>query len=265
MKKYDVLIANPAGNITALVLNQEVVKEEYMIISNKLMGIHELGIEQVGFVKNSKNEGIPRLEMMGGEFCGNATRSFGLYIASCRGVIDSEVVLVEISGCSSILEVETNVKNKYASTIMPLPVGVDYIQIEGYDLIPVIKFEGIVHVIAENIEASNEIYEKIKQVIINEYDIEAFGIMFFNRNELKIIPLVYVKETNSVVYENSCGSGSIATAIYLAKDNIDGTYVYDINNPGGIIKAKVYKQDGVIKKATIGGEVTLSRIKSITL
>lgn len=265
MNVYDVLIADPVGNITAIVLNRNVERKDYMYVASKLMDIHELGIEQVGFVKDPKIGGELRLEMMGGEFCGNATRSFGLYIATCKGAIDSQVISVEISGCSSTLDVETNVKNKYAKTTMPLPAGLDYISIDNHNFIPVIEFEGIVHVIAENIEVSDDMYEKIKKVLINKYDYEAFGIMFLNIDELKITPVVYVRETDSVVYEHSCGSGTMATAIYLTKDKKDGIYSYDIYNPGGIIEAQVYKQDGKITKATIGGEVILSRIKSIEL
>lgn len=263
MKEYDVLIADPAGNVTAIVLNENVDRKDYMDIANKLMDIYELGIEQVGFVKNPIVGGSLRLEMMGGEFCGNATRSFGLYIASCNGVIDSEIIPVEISGCSNVLDVYTDIKNSYAKTTMPLPVGISHIVIENIGCIPIIEFEGIVHVIVENIEAGNEIYEKIKKILINKYDIEALGIMFLNRNKLMITPLVYVVKTGTSVYEQSCGSGTIATAIYLTEGENNGVYSYDIHNPGGIIEAQVYKQDGKVVKATIGGEVILSQIKSI--
>nr|WP_312578528.1 hypothetical protein [Sedimentibacter sp.] len=264
MSAYDVVIADPVGNVTALVLNQDVERNDYMYIANRLMGIGELGIEQVGFVKSPKIGGSLRLEMMGGEFCGNATRSFGLYIAFCKGAVDSEIIPVEISGCSDVLNVDTNVRKGYAKTTMPLPIGIDCIVIDN-NYVYVIEFEGIVHVIAENVEVGNEIYEKIKKVLINKYDIDAFGIMFLNNDELKITPLVYVKETDSVVYEHSCGSGTIATAIYLTKDKDDGIYSYDICNPGGMIEAQVYKQDGKVVKATIGGKVILSQIKSIEL
>lgn len=148
---------------------------------------------------------------------------------------------------------------------MPLPKLIDYISIDSGHLLPAIEFEGIVHVIAENEEVSNEMYEKIKQTIINKYNPEAFGIMFLNTAELRITPVVYIRETDSVVYEHSCGSGTIATAIYLTKDNEEGVYSYDISNPGGVIEAKVYKLDGKVIKATIGGKVILSEIKSIKL
>lgn len=265
MNDYNVVIADPAGNITAIVLNRSVERKDYMHIANNLMNMHEFGIEQVGFVKNPQIGGELRLEMMGGEFCGNATRSFGLYIASCNGETDNKTITVEISGCSNKLEVETNVTNQYARTVMPLPRGINYINIDNKHSFPVIEFEGIVHVIAEDEEVSNEMYENVKQSIINKYNPEAFGIMFLNNEKLRITPVVYVRETDSVVYEQSCGSGTIATAIYLSRDNKNGIFAYDISNPGGIIEAQVYKQDCKVVKATIGGKVVLSEIKSIKL
>jgi len=85
---YNVIIANPAGNITAFVLDNNIEKKDYIYVANKLMEIAELEIEQVGFVKEPKLGGELRLEMMGGEFCGNATRSFGLYLAMLKGELD---------------------------------------------------------------------------------------------------------------------------------------------------------------------------------
>ncbi len=265
MKEYDVLIANPAGNITAFVLNQNVEKNDYINVANKLMNIKEFDIEQVGFIKKPIAGGELRLEMMGGEFCGNATRSFGLYIANKKGETSDRTITVEISGCSNTLDVETNVTNDYARTSMPLPKVVDYIKLVNGQLLPAIVFEGIVHVIVEDEEVSNEMYEKVKKEIINKYNPEAFGLMFLKSDKLYITPVVYVRETDSLVYERSCGSGSISTAIYLAKNEKDGVFTYDIYQPGGIIETKVYKEKGKVVKATIGGKVTLSDIKTIQL
>lgn len=265
MGEYNILIANPAGNITAFVLNENVEKSDYIFVANKLMDINEFEIEQVGFVKNPKVGGELRLEMMGGEFCGNATRSFGLFIANKNGETSEKTITVEISGCSNPLDVETNVTNDYARTSMPLPKTIEYITLENGQLLPVVVFEGIVHVIAENKEVNDDMYEKVKKVVINKYNPEAFGLMFLAIDKLYITPAVYVRETDSLVYERSCGSGSIATAIHLTRNEKDGVFIYDISQPGGIIETKVYKENGNVIKATIGGKVTLSEIKTIQL
>ena len=74
MKTVQVVRADPAGNITALVLS-DVPKEERPALAAKLMALPDWGVEQVGFVHRGPPGIHGVLEMMGGEFCGNATRA----------------------------------------------------------------------------------------------------------------------------------------------------------------------------------------------
>lgn len=48
----------------------------YAKVANELLAIKEFRGEQVGFIERHE-DGSSHMEMMGGEFCGNATRSFG--------------------------------------------------------------------------------------------------------------------------------------------------------------------------------------------
>ena len=45
---------------------------------------------------------------------------------------------------------------------------------------------------------------------------KAIGVMLIEKveNELRIHPIVWVKEIDTVFYETACGSGSLGTAIY---------------------------------------------------
>ena len=75
---------NPAGNTTILVLDPvpESVQAE---VAAGLMNPAILGGEQVGFVTLMAQGPIAAtMRMMGGEFCGNAARSLGAYLASIR-------------------------------------------------------------------------------------------------------------------------------------------------------------------------------------
>ena len=68
---------NPVENMTVFILD-EVEKSKHIEIAKKLMDYSNLYAEQVGFVEKMKSEDdniAVRLQMMGGEFCGNATRS----------------------------------------------------------------------------------------------------------------------------------------------------------------------------------------------
>ncbi|HKK90379.1 MAG TPA: hypothetical protein VJ936_03200 [Desulfobacteraceae bacterium] len=61
------------GNPTAICYDTDVTGKDYRMLNRQIQGAHPR-VEQVGFYQG---EGpLPRLEMAGGEFCGNAARSF---------------------------------------------------------------------------------------------------------------------------------------------------------------------------------------------
>ena len=69
--------ADPAGNLTGLVLTP-VAREVRPALAAQLMARCPEGFEQIAFVDEDSLTGpLPRMEMMGGEFCGNASRAFG--------------------------------------------------------------------------------------------------------------------------------------------------------------------------------------------
>ena len=78
--ELNILRADPAGNITVFVLDP-VEKALRAAIAEKIMAIPELKAEQVGYACAAEDDVDGHMEMMGGEFCGNATRAYGMYIA----------------------------------------------------------------------------------------------------------------------------------------------------------------------------------------
>jgi len=175
------------------------------------------------------------------------------------------MVKVEISGSSHALEVETNIESGFARTSMPIPKKVDKIDLNSKFSLTVIVFEGIVHVIVLNEESNYELFKKVKPAVMDKYDPEAFGLIFLDAAAQKVTPIVHVKKTGSVVYENSCGSGTVAAAIYLSENLMNGTYTCNISNPGGIIESEIHKSEGKVTKAFIGGKVKLSQIKHLMI
>lgn len=91
--KYDCIIAYPGGNTTLLV-ETPVERERQPQVGNALLkktrepnkrGEPKFKVEQVGFIEPARVPGaISRLQMTGGEFCGNATRSLAA-VAAWRG------------------------------------------------------------------------------------------------------------------------------------------------------------------------------------
>ena len=71
----DFVKINPAGNITILIDNFDIYDKNIPKISEEIMKETNLYAEQVGFI------GDNHLQMMGGEFCGNASRAFASLLA----------------------------------------------------------------------------------------------------------------------------------------------------------------------------------------
>ena len=119
------------------------------------------------------------------------------------------------------------------------------------------EFEGIVHIIVkdkpqtENFVA--QLIDKTRQTVKSD----AYGVMFLQEDYMT--PVVYVCETDSLIWESSCGSGSMAAAAYLAlEQEKDGTYSYSFTQPGGIITAQVTIKKGKTQQCKMGGPVYIS-------
>lgn len=261
--KYNIVVANPANNITVFVLDY-IEKSQYKDIARNILENTNYKAEQVGFVKDAIMDGDIRLEMMGGEFCGNASRSIGMLFARQNNIQNGNV-LVEITGSDKPLNTKVDLKNETAEIEMPIPKGIENIYVKDLGNFPIVLIEGINHIIAENIDATEQNFEKFKEAVYQKYDIEAFGVMFFDKDKNYITPAVYVKDTDTTFFESSCGSGTLATVTYLGQDLKDGELRFEIKQPGGTISSQISKENGQIKKITIGGVVKLSEKIKIEL
>ena len=100
-REYTVAVLDPAGNVTAIVCS-DVPAAERARVAAQILRLPELGIEQVAFLTAPRSGGEIRLEMMGGEFCGNALRCAGFYQALRNGAQGKSCVFAEISGADGI-------------------------------------------------------------------------------------------------------------------------------------------------------------------
>ena len=71
-------------------------------------------------------------------------------------------------------------------------------------------------------------------------------------------PLVKVPAAGSLVWEGSCGSGSLAAAVAQSQNAPDGPFVRTYIQPAGAVEAAVIRRDGEEVSAWIGGPVTLA-------
>ena len=202
--KLDFIKINPAGNITILIDNFNIYDKDIAKISEELMREDNLHAEQVGFIKDN------HLQMMGGEFCGNASRAFASLLAFRDKTFSKQKIYkITCSGEDEVLAVdirEGQTENSFLAKIkMPKFKSLEELKIDNYKL------------------------DSVKNYL-SDKDFSAFGIMFFDRENLSMKPYVYVKEVESGIFENSCASGTTALGYYLKKyKNLDRAKIVQPN------------------------------------
>ena len=258
-KTFNYFRANPCGNITGFVV-APVYPGYRKAYTDCIMEQIDQDVEQVGFISPAY-EGAPlRMDMMGGEFCANATRAYGLYSASfydTDGLVDIEVY---VSGHEGTTDVIADVKNQKAYVALDAPIGRERLTIDGKDC-TFIKLPGISHLVVEE-EEDKEFVDKALDVLKKDHKDEAYGVLFFNKEKLEMIPYVYVEGSETLFREGSCGSGTVAVVNYLEDDiaKLDEDYKISIKNPAGELEVFVYEfEDG--KKFCVGGKVELSEVE----
>ena len=251
--------ANPAGNLTALVLSP-VPAGERASLAARLMAACPEGFEQVGYVDEaSLLTGLPRLDMMGGEFCGNAARAFGLY-AALRRSRDERALSVCISGARQSVAITLDPECGEAYADMPLPLCTEQITALGRR-VPVVRMEGIAHAVLLNTTPSEAAADAVLRAMPQD---DALGVLFAQGT--RMTPLVAVPAAGTRVWESSCGSGSVALAVLLAeRAGHDGTCNFSFDEPGGRIGVCVTMCGGRAVRAVMGGSVTLGPEKEIEL
>lgn len=258
-KTFNYFRANPCGNITGFVV-APVYPGYRKAYTDCIIEQIDNDVEQVGFISPAY-EGAPlRMDMMGGEFCANATRAYGLYSAGfydTDGLVDIEVY---VSGHQGTTDVIADVKNQKAYVALDAPIGRENLTIDGKDC-TLIKLHGISHLVVEG-EEDRDFVDKALEVLKKDYKDEAYGVLFFNKEKLEMIPYVYVEGSETLFREGSCGSGTVAVVNYLESDidKLDEDYKIAIKNPAGELEVFVYEfEDG--KKFCVGGKVELSEVE----
>ena len=239
----DYVLMNPSNNITVLVTSF-VAKKYYKIVANLLLKTEKTA-EQVGFLSYDNCKLF--LEMAGGEFCGNATMSAAV-LFSMINKIKNGTVSVNIKNTANVFDVKVkHLKNNEYQSIISMPrektvAKITYKDKEYY----VVQFEDIAHIVLKNV-SPNKYFEKYVKQMCLKLKQKALGLIFFDEANMKIKPLVYVKSINSLYWENSCASGTMAVAISLK--NKKNLKVKILQPSGSVLKVEV-KDDSIRLEGT---------------
>ena len=245
--KLTVVRANPAGNIT-LFVRTSVDKAQYGAVGEKLLLLPQFKAEQVGFLCEDG-----RLAMAGGEFCGNATRAFGLLTAKERGLTGKSHLTLSVSGCEKPVGVDVDTDAGTARAEMPLPLFTRIETVGGVSG-TLVHLGGIAHFVVDGVAPSEAFFAEVEPLFLSLGALDAYGVIFSSGDSIR--PLVKVPATKAFIWEGSCGSGSLAAAIAHSAGT-DGVFERDYVQPAGTIRVTVERRGGEVTAAYIGGNVTL--------
>ena len=237
-------ILDPTGNITALV-ESPVERAQYQAAAAAIMCLHP-EVEQVGFLLPAGTDGLPALQMAGGEFCGNASMCAAALLR-LRGLSGDRISL-RVSGAAQPVEVRLHRTGDGAfSAELQMPKAREITEREfAFEnlrgSLPLIRMEGISHIVIESNSAFFKLLDerpRAEQAVRSfcaELGADGLGLLFLEGegSERRMTPLVYIPGSGTVFWENSCASGSAAAGMYLAHA---GSAFGEVNmlEPGGIL------------------------------
>ncbi len=175
-----------------------------------------LNAEQVGFLVPARSANADaRLEMMGGELCINALRSASALLFSRDA--GKNILRLESSGFQGTLFCQNKKNGDVITTTITVECPLDFEAMEGGDLV---KLDGIAHLVrCEEVLPEPAVLMSSFREIVRKNEIiasyAASGCMPYceNADSITFCPLVYVRDTDSLILETGCGSGSIAIAL----------------------------------------------------
>ena len=265
-REIEYCIFDPTGNITALV-ETEIDPAEQPAAAARIMREH-YDVEQVGFVRMlSKGEdpdgASAYLRMAGGEFCGNATMSTAALYAKRNEEHFGDIGCadIKVDGIEKPFSVQLRREDANcwaAGVLMPPAKSIDEIRMTAEDYpaaefgtLPVVRMEGIDHIIIGEqsfyykLLDNKKLTESMIRKICGVLDSECLGMMFLadGDRERDMTPLVYVPGADTMFWENSCASGSVAAGQYLAA-KAGGAVSVALKEPGGTLVVESDPESG---------------------
>ncbi len=240
--------ASPCRNTTVFITDPA-VRAQYGLIAGQVMSPEYLAAEQAGFLTDPQHpEALLRLEMAGGEFCGNATLALAA-LAVRQGRTDGKSFYVECSGAAEPLActVLKLPRNRWRARA-EMPAGDDVhpltLQVGGQSYAGgLVILPGICHFVLPGSLPCSQ-YEPLMAQLSAAVRAEAYGIIPYEETSAahyRIVPYVYVPAAGSRVFEQACGSGSLSLGLWLRHKT--GLQYSEVAQPGGILTVETGKQN----------------------
>ncbi|MGG4401026.1 diaminopimelate epimerase [Paenibacillus amylolyticus] len=263
-QEIDFIKFSPTQNMTILVKTDHAA-EKYNHIATRLMSYDNVYAEQVGFIEPTRRpEAAARLEMAGGEFCGNACMALAAHHASEAGLEQQEFmdIMLEVSGTDQLIMCHVKKQqNEYDCQVtMPIPKQIEQrtIRYEGIELdMVIIRYAEFIHIVIE-VDDFDDTMKKRAQTLARLLGLtlgdKLIGILLYQSHSEEMAPLIYVPELDSLIWERGCGSGTASVGAYLAWSQQRQITQY-IKQPGGAIKVVAQWNGAELGSITIEGSV----------
>lgn len=236
---------SPTQNMT-IIVEEPVPRADHGRVAGALMAYAGVYAEQAGFREPPMLSGVQaRLQMMGGEFCGNAAMCLAACVARENGLGegDETAFSIEMSGAAEPVGCRVRLSGGEYVCRVEIPPPWTLETRDGYALA---RLPGIAHAVieCEEPERLRAGAEDMLRRIAAEVSEEAVGLMLYAPRKSELLPLVYVKGTDSMVWERGCGSGSAAVGAYAAWRDGRGADL-PLRQPGGVIRARAEWNGGL--------------------
>ncbi|MBH0777327.1 hypothetical protein [Nocardia bovistercoris] len=256
---HRVVVAYPGGNATAVVFDHALDADRKDLNTRLIDALATLdpdlpGIEQCCFATTPRTDStaIGRMEMFGGEFCGNATRGVIRILTDGR---DTDG-LVEASGVDHPLRFE--VTDATVRLTMPLPARAETVP-EG----ALVALGGITHLVVTDPAARTrttprELLTRLLAARTHAlHELPAAGVTFYDNTTGAAHFSVWVREVDTVFDETACGSGTSAIGIAAATAARNTLTLRVIQPSGESITTEATWTHDTLDTSTIAGPVDI--------
>lgn len=257
--------ANPTENMT-LLIQTPVPRAQHLAVAEKLLAYGSVFAEQAGYIEEAENpKAEKRLQMMAGEFCGNASLSLAAWLAKEKELPMGEKteIVLEVSGAERLVHCEIKrEENGFSGRVaMPLPqaMGKKTFMLDGESMeLMTVVFAGITHIIVPVDIWGKDAAAKAERAAKKWADEmpAVFGILLFAEEKQELKPLVSVQNV-SLIWERGCGSGTSAIGAYLAA-RAGHSVAMQLKQPGGNMGVEAEYQNGRIDTLFITGNVSIA-------
>lgn len=255
MSAIHYVLLDPTGNLTALVTDpvpparQAEVTRELLRKSEQVAYLHA----------PARPDTAAGIRLMGGEFCGNAAMASAAWLVREHLSPGAETtVRLEVSGAAEPVDCRIRALEDGFEGTVRMPRILEVFDTEYFGVVfTAVRMEGILHLIRPDDGLSDHDAEFLLKKTAPLLPDGAVGLLQWNRETGFLRPLVYVRGSQSLVWENGCGSGS--AAVGAAEALRTGRTEIRVSQPGGTIRVRTEKENGAVRAVFITGRIRIGQ------